>query len=189
MKPPVKSKNILAVLYDLASSALKSAKDGMLTLGRIEVSLRAIQVEQLAQRQILDEILTVVIPPPAVGFVFDVEFEDGEIQYGVTNVKFTNTQKVHIPIKVVDKRGEPAPIDGVPVCASSDETIFSTVMDADNAGVTLVASGPKGAAKLSVTADADLGEGVQKIFGELDVEIEGGAAVGFVLVPDAPVEQ
>ncbi len=53
----------------------------------------------------------------------------------------------------------------------------------------VAAVGPLGDAKVSVTADADLGAGVSAIFGTLDVSITQGQAVGFKITTSDPVEQ
>lgn len=61
-------------------------------------------------------------------------------------------------------RGEPAPIDGVPVWGSSDDTVLAVTPAAD--GLTaMVNTVGAGTARISVQADADLGAGVATITG------------------------
>ncbi len=188
-------KNFLIILYNrlgavlkIGQDVLKSDQDGILILKRIDTTVQLIRTEQVAMRQVIDEILAAAIPPPAVGFVFSVELE-GETFEGATNINMTNSQKATATITPVFKDGTPAPVDGVPVWASSDETIVTVAPAADGLSAVVAAVGPLGSAKISVTGDADLGADVKPIFGSLDVSITQGLAVGFKIVLGDPVEQ
>ena len=101
----------------------------------------------------------------------------------------TNSQQATASIKIVDKRGQPAPVDGIPVWASSDETIVTVTPAVDGMSAVVAAVGPLGTAKVSVTADADLGTGVSSIFGSLDVTITQGQAVGIEITLGDATEQ
>ncbi len=147
-----------------------------------------IQKEQLEQREILDEILVVVKPLPAAKIVFNINLE-GQLYEGVTQFTMTNSQQLTATIQPVDKKGQPAPVDGIPVWASSDETIVTVVPADDGLSAVVAAVGPLGSAKVSVTADADLSGAVTAIFGTLDVTITQGQAVGFKITTSDPVEQ
>lgn len=59
----------------------------------------------------------------------------------------------------------------------------------DGLSAEVAAVGPLGTAKVSVTADADLGSGTKAIFGELDITVTQGEAVGFTIALSDPVEQ
>lgn len=67
-------------------------------------------------------------------------------------------------LSITNARGEPAPVEGVPVWASSDETVIRVTAAADgmSAVVDTVAAGT---ARVTVSADADLGSGVTTITG------------------------
>jgi hypothetical protein len=67
-------------------------------------------------------------------------------------------------LAITDARGRPAKVEGVPVWASSDETVLSVTAAADgmSAVVDTVAAGT---ARITVSADADLGAGVVEITG------------------------
>jgi hypothetical protein len=79
-------------------------------------------------------------------------------------------------------------VDGVPVWASSDETVVTVAPAAD--GMSAVASGvAPGTGRVVVTADADLGAGVTNITGILDFTITGGAAATIEIVAGTPVDQ
>lgn len=150
--------------------------------------LQRIEAKQAIQDEKLNKILAAVEPPPAVGFVFTVDLE-GQITEGATNINMTNSQKATATITPVDKPGNPAPIDGVPIWASSDETIVTVEPAADGLSAVVKAVGPLGTAKVSVTGDADLSGEVKPIFGTLDVEITQGMAVGFKVTLGPAEEQ
>lgn len=90
--------------------------------------------------------------------------------------QFTTEQNLPVSFKIVDGRGRAAEIDGDPVVASSDETVARMSADGvkkndDGSYGFSVESVAPGTARLSVTADADRGEGVQEIVGVLEVEV------------------
>lgn len=70
----------------------------------------------------------------------------------------------NVTLSIVNARGEPAPVDGVPVWASSDETVLRVTPAADgmSAVVDTVAAGT---ARVTVSADADVGAGVVTLTG------------------------
>jgi len=110
------------------------------------------------------------------------------------NVSLTATQQCQVTVSgAVDKKGNPAPLDGPPVFASADETVCTFATDpSDASGMTglLVAVGPLAtAAAVSITGDADLGAGVVSITENGLVEIKAGQAVGFSVAVGTPVEQ
>ncbi len=165
------------LLYRILNAVLKSAA----SLARIEVALQA-------QDEKLERILTAVEPLPAVGFRFAVETE-GQLEEGVNAIDMTNSQQATATITPVDKKGNPAAIDGIPVWASSDETILTVAPAADGLSAVVAAVGPLGSAKVSVSGDADLGPGSAPIFGTLDVSVTQGQAVGFKIDLGTPTEQ
>lgn len=70
----------------------------------------------------------------------------------------------NVVLDIRDPKGRPAPVDGIPAWASSDETVV-TVTPANDGMSALVDTVGPGVARVSVTADADRGEGVQTITG------------------------
>lgn len=70
----------------------------------------------------------------------------------------------NVALVITDPKGRPAAVDGVPVWASSDDTVLSVTPAADgmSAVVDTVAAGT---ARITVSADADLGAGVTTITG------------------------
>ena len=71
-----------------------------------------------------------------------------------------------------------------------DEEQFRELVDLevapDGTSAYAIAAGPLGTCQVSVTADADLGEGVVTITGVLDLEVVGSQATSFVITPGAP---
>lgn len=154
----------------------------------MDANLKKILAESRIQTGLLRDILTVLTPSPAVGFRFTVELEGHTLQ-GATKITMTNSQQATAKITPVDKQGNPAKVDGVPSWATSDATIVSVVATPDGMSAVIAAVGPLGKAKVSVTADADLGAGVKPIFGSLDIEITQGLAVGFKIELGEATEQ
>lgn len=112
--------------------------------------------------------------------------------------EFSTEQNFTFTFKVTDGRGRTVAFDGAPVAASSDETV-ATVSMTDNgdktwAGlITSVSASPEGSTqRVTVSADADLGEGVETIVGFMDftVTLDPRSAQRIVeLIPGAAVDK
>lgn len=74
-----------------------------------------------------------------------------------------------VVLEVMDGHTPPRParVDGVPVWASSDETVITVVAAADGMSAVIDTVAP-GTARVTVTADADLGAGVETLTGVSD---------------------
>lgn len=101
----------------------------------------------------------------------------------------TDSQKVLLSIKPVDKKGNPAMVEGAPEWGTSDSAILEVEVAPDGMSAVLVAQGPLGHGQVTVVADADLGAGVVPITGILEVDIVGGQAVSLAIEAGAPEEQ
>ena len=133
-------------------------------------------------------IIDTLIPGPAVKLVFTAHLDDGTTQNEVTKMDLRDDQKVLLTIQPVDAKGKPALVDGAPTWASSDETVVTLEVATD--GMSAVASGvTPGAARVVVTADADLGSGVTPLSGSLDFTITAGNAVSITITPGTPANQ
>jgi len=88
----------------------------------------------------------------------------------MASLVLTDDQKVTLSVAFFDKHGHKAEVEGVPVWASSDPVIL---VEASADGMTAVATtaGERGPAQVSVTADVDLGTGVEELVGLLDIEV------------------
>lgn len=98
----------------------------------------------------------------------------------------TTTQQFHIANPFLDRRGRPAPVDGVPVWASSNEAVATVVPETNN-GALVVAQGV-GDYTISVSGDADLGEGVTTLTGSDSGSVTQGTATSVGLIA-GPVEE
>ena len=76
-----------------------------------------------------------------------------------TDQRFDN-----VVLTITNAAGAPAAVDGVPVWASSDETVLRATAAADGMSGVVDTVGP-GTARISITADADLGAGTTTITG------------------------
>lgn len=109
-----------------------------------------------------------------------------------TNImlQLTTLQQAAGQVNPVDRKGNPAQVEAGTVEFSIDNEDVATVEEDPNDETKFIvkAKGP-GVATLTVSADADLGDGVQRIetFSAIEVIPEG--AVGFGLTFSAPEDQ
>lgn len=87
------------------------------------------------------------------------------------------------PSKILDKRGNPAPLDGAPSWESSDPAKVAIEPAADGMSATISAVGPLGTAQVIVSADARLGPDTKTITGTLDVEVTASEAATIEITP------
>lgn len=79
-----------------------------------------------------------------------------------------------VTLTITNSAGAPASVDGAPVWATSDATVLTVTAAADGMSA-LVSTVAAGVARVSVTADADLGAGVSTITGiSEDVNVTTG---------------
>jgi hypothetical protein len=133
----------------------------------------------------LQQIIDLLTPGPAVKIIFTAHLADGTTQTGVEMFTFRDDQQVGLTIQPVDAKGKPAPVDGLPVWASSDETIITVAAAPDGMSAVAAAVAP-GVARIAVTADADMGSGVAAITGTLDVTVTPGGAISINILPGEP---
>jgi hypothetical protein len=104
---------------------------------------------------------------------------------GNTSQQFTAT------LAITNAAGGAAAVDGVPVWASSDETVVSVTAAADGMSAVIPCIAP-GTARVTVTADADLGAGVITITGvseDINVVVDPAnqaSVMTLTLSPPAP---
>ena len=121
------------------------------------------------------------------GFLWSVTC-NGIITKGITMLVLPNDHKVTASIQPVDSKGNPASIDGLAAWSSSNTTIVTvTNVSTDTLSADVVPGTALGSAQVNVTADADLGSGVQTINGVLDVQVVAGQAVGFTITTSPAV--
>jgi hypothetical protein len=100
----------------------------------------------------------------------------------------TDTQKVTLSIDPRNAKGNPAPVDGVPEWAVSNPGVGTITPSADGLSATFVAT-TGGDTQVSVTADADLGDGVRSLSATLDISVKPGEAVTLGITAGTPEEQ
>lgn len=102
----------------------------------------------------------------------------------------TATQKCSLSISIKDSKGNPAQVDGIPVWSTSNASVLTVAAAADGMSATVSAVGPVAASvQVSVTADADLGSGVETLTGLLDVQVIAGEASVLAISSGTPEEQ
>jgi hypothetical protein len=111
----------------------------------------------------------------------------------MTNVSMTDSQQVLVTVAGgIDKKGNPAPLDGNPTFTSADPTIVEVQPDpaGNPSAALLVAKGPLTSATIvTVTADAKIGPDVENITDNISVEITAGQATSFAITVGTPAEQ
>ena len=90
--------------------------------------------------------------------------------------QLTSSQQQQLSVIFTDVRGNPAQVDGAPYWACDNTDILSVTPAPDGMSCLIAAIGPLGNVRVSVQADADMGNGVVPIAGVYDVEIVSGAA-------------
>lgn len=105
--------------------------------------------------------------------------------------KLQDSQAAIYPISFVNKKGNPAAIDGDPQVVSSNEEVAagSITKNEDGSYKLTVKAGIPGTARVTITADADLGEGVQQIAGSEDFDVVAGSAISVKFGTPEIVEQ
>jgi hypothetical protein len=123
----------------------------------------------------------------ATKLIFTAEFLDThEIRKDIKEMILQDIQKVTLSITPVDAAGNPAKVDGAPVWESTDTTVVSLEVATDGLSAVATAVGPLGTAQVSVTADADLGQGITPLIGTLDIEVVASAAVSLNVTAGTP---
>lgn len=101
----------------------------------------------------------------------------------------TDSQKCALSITPKTAAGNPALVDGVPEWSVSNPDILTLEVAEGGLSAVVLANGPVGESQVSVTADADLGEGVAAITGVLDVQVKAGQAVSLSIDAATPEEK
>lgn len=157
-------------------------------LSIVQKDVQELKAGQKLTLQKLEQVLNALLPDPAVTLIFIAELE-GQVTYGATTMEMTTHQQVHLSIQPVDKRGNPAKVDGVPVWLTSNSEIVSLAVAADGMSADASAVGPLGRSIVSVTADADLGQGTVELVGAIDIDITPSGAVSLTITAGVPADQ
>jgi hypothetical protein len=101
--------------------------------------------------------------------------------------KISISSQIKLSIEPVDKFDNKAPVDGLPEWSVNDESLGVLKVDADGMGAMFTPAGKVGDLKINVEADADMGEGVKKIFGLAEIELTPAMATAIKVVA-VPIE-
>lgn len=107
------------------------------------------------------------------------------IQYEALFVSFEGDFQMQLPDDQVvtasvvykDAKGHPAQVQGAPVWASDTPAVADVTAAADGMSATVTPGTDLGTCQISVTADADLGDGVENVVALGSVEVISGTAV------------
>lgn len=109
-------------------------------------------------------------------------------------LQLTDSQEATVEVTgAIDKKGNPASLDGPVAFSSSDETKVTVTVDPSNPNkATLTAVGPLtdsgSTVVVSIDGDGKLGDGVATIHDEIAISIVAGDAVGFAVNLGTPTE-
>ena len=100
-------------------------------------------------------------------------------------LKITNEQQVDVTVSPRTDSGKPAKLDGSPawtVISGNSQVVVSE----DGLSATLVSSDQPGDTVIAVSADADLGEGVEEIADTITLSVIGATAKNLGLTAGTP---
>jgi len=100
----------------------------------------------------------------------------------------TDIQEAQVTLEATSRAGNPAEVQN-PVWTSSDEAVLTVEPSADGLTARFVTTGKLGLVQVSVTADADLGDGVTELHGMVDIEITPSEPVVINLSPGVPTDR
>lgn len=103
--------------------------------------------------------------------------------------QMTSSQQTTVTAKFVDKKGNPAKVDGAPTWSTDNTDVLALKPSDDGLSCVVAAVDPLGVAGVTMRADADLGAGVVELIGTLEVEITAGQATTVKLEAAPPTEQ
>lgn len=93
------------------------------------------------------------------------------------SIQITNEEEAEVTVTFTTKAGAPAKVDGAPIWTSSDETIATVIAAADGmSAVIRSVDGADGEAELDLTADVNLGEGIEELAINTTVIVRGAKA-------------
>lgn len=101
------------------------------------------------------------------------------------DISITSEQKVHIKLNPVTATGKPTSLDG-PATFNVESGSATVEPDADGLGATLISGDVAETSVVSISADADLGEGVTTITESINLIVTDPQASSLGLVVDAP---
>ncbi len=98
----------------------------------------------------------------------------------------TDEQECELSVQFLTAAGNPGAIDGVPVWSVANPALLDLSISDDGLQVLIRTTGMLGSTQVSVTADADLGEGTRPVSAVLDVEVQAAGVVSAGIVAGTP---
>lgn len=100
----------------------------------------------------------------------------------------TDTQQILLSIDPKTRAGNPANVENV-VWGSSDPNVITITPATDGLSATAATTGTLGTVQITVTADADLGAGVEEITGVQEIQVLAGKAVSLGITGGSVTER
>jgi hypothetical protein len=110
----------------------------------------------------------------AVKMVFAAALGGNRMELSSMQMKISD--KVTLSIRLTDKFGNPASVDGAPVWSLINSELGILNVSEDGFSAVFVPVGTTGSCTVQVSCDADLGEGVKTILGNLPIDLLPGEA-------------
>lgn len=110
----------------------------------------------------------------------------GQNEEETMSLVLTDEQECELAPSFTTAAGNPGRVDGVPVWSSSNPDVLDLQVSDDGLQALVTAKGPLGSSQVSVTVDADLGEGVRQVVGVLDVIVQAAEVVAVGIVAGTP---
>lgn len=109
----------------------------------------------------------------------------------MASFEMSASQQTILSVKFVDKKGNPAKVDGVPEWSTDNTDVLALTPDANGLGMACLvqAVGPLGTGMVTLKADADLGSGVVELIGTLEIVVGAGTATNVTIEASTPEEQ
>lgn len=168
----------------------------------------AAPAQESIRRALMDGVRAEVVPSPDDPTAIDPIFLIGPIQEQpvggpvqapgrVSSTKgrilvmlaLGSSQQVLVSCRFRDRRGNPAPVEGLPEWMTDNSELLALFPGEDGLSCLVKAVGPLGTAHVTLTADADLGAGTKPIIGTLEVAVTAGSAVVVTLEAGTPEDQ
>jgi len=127
-----------------------------------------------------------VEPEPRHGAKITIQYGGFSITGWGDNMayKLPDDKTIAVKVAYVDAKGNAAAVDGDVTWSSSDDAIATVTADgSDSMSALITPVGPLGQVQISVTADADLGEGIRELITITDLEIVAGEAIAGTISP------
>lgn len=115
-------------------------------------------------------------PRKARVYIGEMGFSDGIVIRGdIMSTQVPDDKTATATAVAKDAKGHPATVQS-PSYSSSDTTIFTVETSSDGLSAKIVPGDNLGTAQLQFSCDADLGDGVEELTGQTDIEIVSGKA-------------